>query len=49
MDISSDLTTISIKKTTRDALKEVGKKSETYDEVILRLVDSFKKQETKRK
>lgn len=32
-------TTISIEETTRDALKRRGVKGETYDTVILRLLD----------
>lgn len=34
-----DLTTIPIRKATRDRLKRVGRKHETYDDLILRLVD----------
>jgi hypothetical protein len=33
------LTTIKIKPQTRDTLKSVGKKGETYDEIINRLLD----------
>ncbi|MCK4477801.1 hypothetical protein KAU88_04660 [Candidatus Bathyarchaeota archaeon] len=33
------LTSIKIRKETRDALKSVGKKSETYDDIINRLLD----------
>jgi hypothetical protein len=33
------LTTIKVRKETRDALKSVGKKGETYDEIINRLLD----------
>ena len=33
------LTTIKIKLQTRDALKSVGRKGETYDEIINRLLD----------
>ncbi len=33
------LTTIKIRQGTRDALKSVGKKGETYDEIINRLLD----------
>jgi len=35
--MDSDTTTIRIKKSTKDLLAEYGKKSETYDEIILRL------------
>jgi hypothetical protein len=34
-----ELTTIKIRKETRDVLKSVGKKGETYDEIINRLLD----------
>jgi hypothetical protein len=33
------LTTIKVKAETRDTLKSVGKKGETYDEIINRLLD----------
>ena len=39
-----DMTTIPIKKETRDMLKELGKKGETYDEIIRRLIDLWKSQ-----
>jgi len=32
-------TTISIEMVTKDRLKDIGKKGETYDEIINRLVD----------
>jgi len=41
--VSGEMTTISIRKTTRERLKEVGKKGETYDEIINRLIDFWKK------
>ncbi|MDH5448745.1 MAG: hypothetical protein OEY24_04950 [Candidatus Bathyarchaeota archaeon] len=37
--MSEELTSIKIKKSTRDVLKSVGKKSETYDDIINRLLD----------
>jgi hypothetical protein len=37
------LTTIQIAKTTRDLLLSIGKKSETYDDVILRLIGLLEK------
>ena len=40
----SGMTTIPIKKETRDMLKELGKKGETYDEIIRRLIDLWKSQ-----
>jgi len=33
------ITTITIKKTTQNKLKELGKKSETYDNIILKLLN----------
>jgi hypothetical protein len=46
MLISDDeVTTIPLKKSTRELLKDIGKKSETYDDVILRLIDVYKKEE----
>ncbi len=37
--MQNDLTTIRIKKETAKTLKEIGKKGETYDDVINRLLD----------
>jgi len=45
MLITDDMTTIPVRKETRNLLKEVGKKSETYDDVILRLIEFLKKNE----
>jgi len=45
MPINDEMTTIPLKKGTRDLLKEVGKKNETYDDLILRLIDVLKKQD----
>ena len=48
----SETTTIPLAKSTRDQLKKLGKKGETYDEVLRRLieiaeqVEFFKKQKT---
>jgi hypothetical protein len=39
------MTTIPLRKRTRDLLKDIGKKSETYDDIILRLIELLKKQE----
>jgi len=33
-----DITTIQISRATRDELKELGKKGETYDEIIRKLL-----------
>lgn len=38
---SSEFTTIGIRKTTRDRLKEMGKKMEFYDDIIQRLLDFY--------
>ncbi len=35
-------TTISIKKTTRTILQEIGKKSESYDDIILNMYNTIK-------
>jgi len=37
------ITTIKLKTSTRDLLAEYGKKSETFDQVILRLLEEAKK------
>ena len=38
-----DITTIQIKKQTRKKLENFGKKGETYDELINRILDFFEK------
>lgn len=42
-------TTISISKETRDLLKEFGKKSENYDDVIRRMINTIEMQEELRR
>lgn len=37
------LTTIAIKKETREKLKKFGTKSETYDQIIQKLIKEYKK------
>ncbi len=37
--MSDELTSIKLRKSTRDVLKSVGKKGETYDDIINRLLD----------
>ena len=37
------ITTIQISQQTRDKLKELGKKGETYEDVIVRLLKELKK------
>jgi hypothetical protein len=44
----SEKTTVEVEKSTREALKLLGKKGETYNQIILRLIvkerdDRFKK------
>jgi len=38
-----DLTTIQISKETREMLKSLGKKGETYDDIIRRLIELAKR------
>jgi hypothetical protein len=38
----TDLTTIQISKETRDELADMGKKGETYDEIIKKLIQHVK-------
>lgn len=35
----SEFTTIGIRKTTRDRLKEIGKKGDFYDDIIQRMLE----------
>lgn len=35
----SEITTVKIAKATRDKLRVLGRKSETYDQIINRLID----------
>ena len=37
------VTTIQMTPATRDKLKALGKKGETYEEIILRLIKAYKK------
>lgn len=39
----TQITTIPVKKETRDKLKRVGFKSETYDDIIIKLVEAYKR------
>ncbi|MDK2371895.1 MAG: hypothetical protein QI197_00695 [Candidatus Korarchaeota archaeon] len=39
-----DLTTIQISKETREMLKSLGRKGETYDEIIRRLIELAKRE-----
>ncbi len=40
-----ELTTIQISKETREILKELGKKGETYDDIIRRLIELARSKE----
>lgn len=40
-----DMTTIQISKETREMLKELGKKGETYDDIIRRLIEMARSRE----
>ena len=42
MPYRTGVTTIQLSPGTRDELKELGKKGETYEEIILRLVKAYK-------
>jgi hypothetical protein len=41
-----EITSIKVKKMTRDHLAQVGTKSETYDDIINRLLDRYEKKST---
>jgi hypothetical protein len=41
-----EFTTIAIKKTTRERLKEYGFKGDTYDSIVNKLMDTYDKQYT---
>ena len=43
MPYREGVTTIQITPTTRDKLKELGKKGESYEDIILRLIKANKK------
>jgi hypothetical protein len=38
-----DITSLKVKKTTRDRLGKLGNKTETYDDLLNRLMDSYSK------
>jgi hypothetical protein len=44
-----ELTTISIKRSTKDRLMEFGKKGDTYDDILNRVMDGYKHWLEKRK
>ena len=39
--MEQDATTIKVLKSTRERLADLGKKSDTYDEIINKLIDSY--------
>ena len=41
--MAGDVTTIQISKETRDLLRQLGKKGETYDQVLNRLIEFAQK------
>lgn len=41
--MEQDATTIKILKSTRERLADLGKKQDTYDEIVNRLIDSYLK------
>jgi len=41
--MEQDATTIKVLKSTRERLADLGKKHDTYDEIINRLIDSYVK------
>jgi len=43
MPYKKGITTIQLSPKTRDKLKELGSKGETYEEIILRLMKAYKK------
>ena len=45
MPAKREMTTIQVSKETREMLKELGKKGETYDDIIRRLIELAKKVE----
>lgn len=46
-DQESPCTTIALKRSTVEALKDIGKKGETYDQIISRLIPNNKPQTVK--
>lgn len=41
--MGEEITTIQVSTKTRDELKEIGKKGETYDEIVKNLLQVYKK------
>jgi hypothetical protein len=42
-------TSLNVQMSTRDRLMEIGKKSESYDDIILRLLDFYEKRNNLKK
>jgi len=43
MPSKEGITTIQLSPITREKLKDLGKKAETYEDIILRLIEFYKK------
>lgn len=43
-----EITSIKVKKTTRDRLADFGKKAETYDKILTKLMDFYEKRNRRR-
>ncbi len=41
--MASELTTIQVSKATRDLLRQLGRKGETYDQVLNRLIETARR------
>lgn len=46
---ANNATTIKVSKQTRDELAKLGNKNETYEDIIKKLIYSFKKNKVRRK
>ncbi len=44
--MKDEITTIKVRVSTRDLLKSLGRKGETYDEIIRRLIHEAKKEDS---
>lgn len=49
MVVMPDVTTISVRRETKELLKEFGKKGDTYDQIIRRLVEQASMRELNRR
>jgi hypothetical protein len=48
LEVKDNITTIQIRRTTRERLGELGKLNETYSDFIDRLLDLYEKQKEKK-